>query len=176
MTDLDQKFVGTDQDRVIREQERFRLLLEINNTLVRKLDLRELLAQVSGCIRRVLQHDYSSLCLYDPLTKQLNVHAVNFPEGPGEIRQEPVFPVKDSPAGEAFSTGKALLVHRLDAQTFPSEITEMLIRDGIRSGCWLPLGGRESTLGTLNVCSLQECNGSQKSALSQLDPTTSRVN
>src|ERR1035438_4271498 len=127
MTNLDQKFVGTDQDRLIREQERFRLLLEINSTLVRKLNLRELLAQVSGCIRRVLQHDYSSFCLYDPLTKRLNVHAVDFPEGPGEIRQEPVFPVKDSPAGEAFSTGKALLVHRLDAQTFPSEITEMLI-------------------------------------------------
>jgi len=156
MTDLDQKFVGTDHDRVIREQERFRLLLEINNTLVRKLDLRELLAQVSGCIRRLLQHDYSSLCLYDPLTKQLNVHAVDFPERPSEIRQELVFPVKDSPAGEAFSTGEPLLVDRLDAQTFPSEITEMLIRDGIRSGCWLPLMGRESTLGTLNVCSLQE--------------------
>jgi formate hydrogenlyase transcriptional activator len=78
--------------------------------------------------------------------------------------------VKDSPAGEAFSTGKPLLVDRLDAQTFPSEITEMLIRDGIRSGCWLPLVGRESTLGTLNVCSLQESSftGADVDLLSQV--------
>ena len=136
--------------------EPFRLLLEINNTLVRNLDLRELLAQVSGCIRRALQHDYSSLCLYDPLENQFTIHAVDFPQGAGAIRQELTFPPEDSPAGKAFIGREPLLVKRLDAQTFPSKITEMLIQDGIRSGCWLPLVGRERTLGTLNVCSFQE--------------------
>jgi len=136
--------------------EPFRLLLEINNALVRNLDLRELLAQVSVCIRRAMQHDYSSLCLYDPVEKQFSIHAVDFPEGGGAIRRELTFPLENSPAGTAFSMGKALLVSRLDVQTFPSKITETLIQDGIRSGCWLPLVGRERTLGTLNVCSLQE--------------------
>ena len=151
----------TVEDRLANEHEHFRLLLEINNTLVRNIDLRDLLAQVSGCIRRVLQHDYSSLCLYDPLTTQLNVHAIDFPEGPGAIRQELSFPVADSPAGRAFSTRNPLLINRLNTQDFPSKITEMLIRDGIRSGCWLPLLGRERTLGTLNVCSLLESRFTQ---------------
>ena len=75
--------------------EPFRLLLEINNALVRNLDLRELLAQVSGCIRRALQHDYSSLCLYDPLENRFTIHAVDFPKGLGSIRQELTFPLED---------------------------------------------------------------------------------
>ena len=136
--------------------EPFRLLLEINNTLVRNLDLRELLAQVSGCIRRALQHDYSSLCLYDPAEKLLTIHAVDFPQGPGYIRQELTFPLEGSPAGRAFSTREPLLINLLDADAFPSEIAGRLIKDGIRSGCWLPLIGRERTLGTLNVCSFEE--------------------
>ena len=37
----------------------------------------------------------------------------------------------------------------------------MLIKGGIRSGCWLPLVGHERTLGTLNVCSLQESRFTQ---------------
>ncbi len=151
----------TYQDRLLKEHERFRLLLEINNALVRHLDLPELLAQVSGCIRGLLQHDYSSLCLYDPVQNQLSIHAVDFPEGRGVIRQEFIFPVEDSPAGRAFSTCKPLLVNHLDAQTFPSKVTEMLIKGGIRSGCWLPLVGHERTLGTLNVCSLQESRFTQ---------------
>jgi formate hydrogenlyase transcriptional activator len=52
-------------------------------------------------------------------------------------------------------------VNHLDAQTFPSKVTEMLIKGGIRSGCWLPLVGHERTLGTLNVCSLQESRFTQ---------------
>ncbi|MFZ0436709.1 MAG: sigma 54-interacting transcriptional regulator, partial [Candidatus Sulfotelmatobacter sp.] len=51
--------------------------------------------------------------------------------------------------------------NHLDAQTFPSKVTEMLIKGGIRSGCWLPLVGHERTLGTLNVCSLQESRFTQ---------------
>ena len=143
-------------DRQVQEHESFRLLLEINNALVRNLDLRDLLAQVSVCIRRVMQHDYSSLCLHNPLTNRFSIHAIDFPGGAGTIRQELNFPVEDSPAGKAFSTGKALLIDHLDVHAFPSEITEMLVKDGIRSGCWLPLVGRERTLGTLNVCSRQE--------------------
>jgi formate hydrogenlyase transcriptional activator len=139
-----------------RESEPFRLLLEINNTLVRNLELRELLAQVSGCIRRAMQHDYSSLCLYDDVEHQFTIHAVDFPEGPGIIHEELTFPVENSPAGKAFSTREPLLITCLDAKSFPSKITELLLQDGIRSGCWLPLVGRERTLGTLNVCSRQE--------------------
>ncbi len=153
---MDHESVKTSWDRQVQEHESFRLLLEINNALVRNLDLRDLLAQVSVCIRRVMQHDYSSLCLHDPVANRFSVQAIDFPGGGGTIREELTFPVEDSPAGKAFSTCKPLLIDHLGAHTFPSEITEMLIKDGIRSGCWLPLVGRERTLGTLNVCSRQE--------------------
>jgi formate hydrogenlyase transcriptional activator len=149
------------QEQLAQEHERLKLLLEINNTLVRKLDLRELLAQVSGCIRRVMRHDYSSLCLYDPAAQQFRLQAVDFPKGPGTLRQGVIFSVEDSPAGRAFNTGKALLVNRLDIRNFPSKATELLLEDGINSGCWLPLQGRERVLGTLNVGSFRESGFTQ---------------
>ena len=72
-----------------------------------------------------------------------------------------VFPLRILPPEEPFSLCKPLLIDHLDVHTFPSEITEMLIQDGIRSGCWLPLAGRERTLGTLNVCSRRESRFTQ---------------
>jgi formate hydrogenlyase transcriptional activator len=144
------------QEKLAKEHERLKLLLEINNTLVRKLDLQALLAQISGCVRPLMRHDYFSLCLYDPADGQLRLHAVDFPSGGGTLRQDVVFPLEDSPAGRAFKTGKALLVNRLDIRNFPSRATELLLKEGIKSGCWLPLQGRERVIGTLNVGSLKE--------------------
>lgn len=152
---------NTCQEQLSQEHERLKLLLEINNTLVRALDLQELLAQISGCIRRVMRLDYSSLCLYDPGSHRFRLHAVDFPRGPGAIRQDIVFPLEGSEAGRAFSTGKPLLVNRLDIGDFPSKATELLLKDGILSGCWLPLQGRERMLGTLNVGSVRESGFTQ---------------
>jgi formate hydrogenlyase transcriptional activator len=144
------------QDQLAQEHERLKLLLEVNNTLVRNLDLQGLLAQISACVRPLMRHDYFSLCLYDPAANQLRLHAVDFPQSGSALRQGLVFPLGDSPAGRTFKTGKALLVNRLDARNFPSGTTELLLKEGIKSGCWLPLQGRERVIGTLNVGSQKE--------------------
>jgi formate hydrogenlyase transcriptional activator len=150
------------QERLVQEHARLKLLLEINNTLVRNLNLQELLAQISGCIRCLIRQDYFSLCLYDPAAYQFRLHAVDFPKGHSALQPDFAFPLADSPAGRAFNSGKALLVNRLDIRTFPSRITELLLKDGIKSGCWLPLQGRERVLGTLNVGSLRESGFGQE--------------
>src|SRR5262249_9262013 len=54
------------QCKLARERDRSELLLEINNVLVSNLNLQELVAAVSGCIRRVIPHDLAGLALYDP--------------------------------------------------------------------------------------------------------------
>lgn len=149
------------QEQFTREHERLKLMLEINNALVRHLDFHELFSQISGFIRRVMRHDYSSLCIYEPLEHQFRLLAVDFPGGTGVLRQDAVFPLEDSPAGKAFTTGQPLFVDRLSLHDFPSRATELLLGDGIKSGCWLPLQGRERVLGTLNVGSFREAGFTQ---------------
>ena len=49
--------------QLTRERDRQRLLLEVNNAVVSHLDLDQLFPAVSACLRRVIQHDGSSLLL-----------------------------------------------------------------------------------------------------------------
>ncbi len=149
--------VRTYQEQLAKEHERLQLVHDITNTLVSRLDLKELFDQISKCIARIMPHDYCSLCLYDPATNQFRIRAVHFPKGDGEfLHDEVVFPPEDSPAGRVLITRNALLVNRLSINNFPAKVTNLLLDEGIKSGCWLPLIGRERFLGTLNICSFQE--------------------
>ena len=148
--------VRTYQEQLAKDHEQLRLVHEISNTLVSHLDAKELFAQIATCIGRVVQHDYSSLCLYEPEHKQFRIRAVSFPKGGQLLREEVVFPSQDSAPGRALSTHKPLLVNRLTLEAFPSTATELLLGEGIKSGCWLPLVGRKRFLGTLNVSSFRE--------------------
>ena len=46
-------------------RDRARVLLEINNAVVKHLDLGQVLKSVSDCLRREMKHDYAALALYD---------------------------------------------------------------------------------------------------------------
>src|SRR5260221_13999832 len=68
------------QQKLAQERDRSRMLLEINNTLVSNLNLRELLSAISGCVRRVMPHDVAGLALHDAQINKLRVTALEFPE------------------------------------------------------------------------------------------------
>ena len=144
------------QEQLAEEHERLRLMHDITNTLISHLDVKELFAQISKCIGRVMQHDYCVLCLYEPANGQFRVRALDFPKGGGLPREEIVFPSGDSPAGRVLATRNPLLINRLSITNFPSKATQLLLDYGVRSGCWLPLAGRKRFLGTLNVGSFQD--------------------
>jgi formate hydrogenlyase transcriptional activator len=143
------------QQQLAMERDRMRMLLEINNALVTHLELRDLLASISTAIGRAFRHDYCSLALYNAEQNRFEIRAVDLPNGRGLIREGTMFGF-GGPAGRAFATRKPLLVNRLDPETFPSEGTRLVVAEGMRSGCWLPLLSRDRVLGTLNVLSRRE--------------------
>lgn len=144
------------QDQLAGDHERLRLVHDITKTLVSHLDSKELFFQISKCIGRVVRHDYSSLCLHDPASNKFQLRAVDFPPARDLLRKAVVFAPEDSPEGRVLSTHNPLLINRLSIEHFPSQTTQSLLDAGIKSGCWLPLAGRNRFLGTLSVCSLQE--------------------
>jgi formate hydrogenlyase transcriptional activator len=143
------------QQQLAMERDRLRMLLEINNALVSHLELRDLFSSISAAIRRAFSHDYCSLALYNSEQNCFEIRAVDLPDGHGLIREGTMFGF-GGPSGRAFATRKPLLVNGLDEETFPSDVTRLLIAEGMRSGCWLPLVNRDRVLGTLNVLSRRE--------------------
>jgi formate hydrogenlyase transcriptional activator len=143
------------QQELARERDRLRLLLEVNNALVSTLDLRLLLSAISACLRRVMNHDYASLGLYEPAAQQVRLQALDFPQGKGLLREEMVFPIEGTPSGEVILTRKPLIVSGANLGRYQPSVSGLFIAEGLRSGCIVPLITANRTLGTLSLSSLR---------------------
>jgi formate hydrogenlyase transcriptional activator len=132
------------------------LLLEVNNTVVSALDLRELLNAVSASLRPLMPHDYASISLYDPETRRLQIHALDFPVSKGLIGEGLWVPIKDAAHGRALNSRQPVFMARNDVAQLDSDIARRFLAEGLRSMCILPLISRGRPLGTLAVASLHE--------------------
>jgi len=150
------------QQELARERDRLRVLLEVNNAVVSTLNLGELFTAIAACLRRVMHHEYTSLALYDPETKRMRVQALDFPQGRGIIGKEMSVALETSPAGCCFSSRKALLASRADLERYDSEIARLLLGEGVKSLCCVPLITRDRVLGALNVASLRDAAFTQE--------------
>ncbi len=89
------------------EKDRLKLLLDLNNSMVSKLELRELLRDISASVRRLMQCDAVGVNLPDPETGELKLFALDFPAAKGFLREEMVRPSGSLACASAFSTGRA---------------------------------------------------------------------
>jgi formate hydrogenlyase transcriptional activator len=144
------------QQQLARERDRLQVLLEITNTLVSELDIRDLFPSITACLRRAVPHEYASLALRVPGTDQLRVHALVF-DGPGAVLQEgATAALNETPAGEAVETRRPVVLDGDALARFSSPVVQRLTAAGLKSVCCLPLITRLQVLGTLNVGSTRE--------------------
>ena len=144
------------QQQLARERDRLQVLLEITNTLVSELDIRDLFPSITACVRRAVPHEYSSLALRVPGTDQLRVHALVF-DGPGGVLEEGASTaMSETPAGEAVETRRPVILDADALARVSSPIVQRLAKAGLKSICCLPLITRLHVLGTLNVGSTRE--------------------
>ncbi len=140
-----------------QERDRTLLLLDVTNALVTNLELCELFNAISASLRRIMRHEYAALILPDgDGADTLRLYAVDFPEGSGLVHPDLPFPMEGSLAGRAFSSGNPLLVSRQDVTHYPAEVARMLLAEGLKSICCLPLLNRGRTVGVLTVASRRE--------------------
>ena len=141
------------QQALVRERDRLRLVLEINNAVVSHLELRKLLKAISGCLGRVIPHDLAWFCLYDPATHQLQTHSLDFPNHQDFAEAGDPIPLEGTPEGLAFTTQQPVLIRNLSLTEFPAEIIKRGAAAGLKSGCAVPLILHGRALGTLSVVS-----------------------
>jgi len=152
--------------RDITEGKRIRedFLLEITNALLSKLDISEMLLAIAACVRRVKDFDYATLALYDAETKMFRIQQLD-PSADEDIPpNEIVLPIAGTPAGWAYASGKPLLFTGEPGERLPVELPPHLVWQSVKSGCWIPLRGREGVLGTLNIFSRRRGSFSNEDA------------
>jgi formate hydrogenlyase transcriptional activator len=133
------------------KNERLKLLLEVNNTLISNLELRDLLRAISASIRSVMQCDGVGVALLDSESQQLRAYALDFPQGKGQFREKMALPSdENSPAGRAFRTGEP--VSMLVRESTPD--SQIAQAEGVQSLCHIPLISRNRTLGLLSLARL----------------------
>jgi formate hydrogenlyase transcriptional activator len=151
------------QDELQRERDRLRLLLDVNNSVVSNLELRDLLRAVSASVRRVMQCDVVGVDLPDLEASELRIYALDFPDGKGLLREEMRVPIEGTPPGRAFQTGRPTFVSHADStQMSPEQCLSTIAGEGLKSGCFLPLVGRNGALGVLGLGRRQENGFSQE--------------
>ena len=150
LAQANEELQGTDA-KLRHEKDRLKLLLDLNNSIVSKLDLRDLLRDISASLRRLMQCDAVGVNLPDQETGELKLFALDFPGAKGFLREE-MPRTSGSLASKAFITGEPVtFIIGQDVATVEADFG----REGLQSACWLPLISRSRVLGVLGLSRLQ---------------------
>ncbi len=129
------------------DNERLKLLLDLNNAIVSNLEFRDVLRAISASVRRVMKCDAAAVALPDLNDQKLRIHAVDFPEGRGVIREEDNVPAAEGPTTRAFRDGEPVA---LDAKALALlDAGNLAVAEGVQALCDVPLVSRNRTLGVL---------------------------
>jgi formate hydrogenlyase transcriptional activator len=150
----------TIDDRLVRaqlenERTRLKLVLDLNNSVVSNLELRDVLQSISPSIRKVMRLDTVALILPERDSTQLRLYALDFPDGKGLIRQDTLSPAEGSVTGQVLRSGKVWVgdISELQRLGFNHEVVSS---EGIESICLLPLCRRNRVLGVLFLARLRK--------------------
>jgi formate hydrogenlyase transcriptional activator len=149
------------EEALRRERDRLRLLLEITSSVTSRLDLRQVVEALSTNLFRAMQCDVSALLLPDSQSGALRVSILHNPDARGPFREGSLVPMNSSVSGRVMRTAKSIRIDGFEQVRENPEIYgnpdgqhlyERVVEEGLRTGCYLPLAGRDRVLGVLMLC------------------------
>jgi formate hydrogenlyase transcriptional activator len=145
------------QECLQHQNDRLQLLLNLTNRITSNLDLRELLRAISANIREVMQCDAVGISLPDPASGNFRLYALDFPGGKGFVKEELIISTaKSDPNKRAFDTLKPVIVSMADADDLAREAYDIVVAEGIKGSCHIPLVNRGRALGLIVVARTTE--------------------
>jgi len=136
-----------------KEQERVQMLLEVNAALVSNRDVKQLFPALSGFIRNVVKQEFASIRLYDEGTQSLRLHVQDFPATNRCPADDSASPLRGTAAGVSFLEREARVFSREQLAEFHHPCSDLLLQQGVKSGCCLPLITAKGPLGVLELSS-----------------------
>jgi formate hydrogenlyase transcriptional activator len=143
---------------VVRERDRTKLLLEVNNAVASHLDLSQLLKSISATLRGIMHYDSTFLMLCQASGKEMLLRGQDVGTF-GEIafKEGMLIPMEGTPEEQAITTRQPVLMKSAhDFKRFPSPSVQYAIKHGLQSGCILPLIVHGRALGALGMVSLKK--------------------
>jgi len=144
-----------------RERDRLRLLLEITNGVTSRLDLRQVVEALSTNLFRAMQCDVSALLLPDSESGALRVTILHNSGARGPFREGSLVAMNGSISGHVLRKAKSVRIDSFEQVRDDPEIYgnpdgqllyERVIEEGLKTGCYLPLIGRNRVVGVLMLC------------------------
>jgi formate hydrogenlyase transcriptional activator len=149
------------EEKLLHERDRLRLLLEITSSVTSRLDLRQVVEALSTNLFSIMRCDVSALLLPDSETGELRVTTLYNPDARGPFREGSLVPMNSSISGQVLRKGKSVRIDNFEQVRKDPEIYgnpdgqlvyERVIEEGLSVGCYLPLVGRDRVLGVLMLC------------------------
>src|ERR1700723_1350506 len=137
-------------------QDRLKLILDLTNQVVAKLNFQDLLRTISASVRRVMRCDAAAIMLPEPDGVHLRVHALDFPDRKGFFTEDILIPIEDSMPAETFRSGKPWIVNRLGPAEVSPEMYAKAAGEGMNSFCDVALISLDRSLGVLALASREE--------------------
>jgi formate hydrogenlyase transcriptional activator len=132
------------------ERTKLKLVLDLNNSVVSNLELKEVLQAISPGMRKAMRLDGVALILPDGEGSSLQLYALDFPEGGSPTRQDLPPSLNGSICGRVFRTAKPWSGHigQLQKASLDYKIASTA---GVETLCMLPLIRGNRTLGVLSL-------------------------
>jgi formate hydrogenlyase transcriptional activator len=134
-----------------KERDRLKLLLEINNHIVSKLEVNELFHAVAQSLRKYLGNDLSSFWLFNKQSSCLERKFLDFPTGRG-ILEKVTVAVPTQRETEWWRLSKPMFYSPEGSDT-PPALREAARAESLLSAVAVPLVGADGPLGLFNVAS-----------------------
>jgi formate hydrogenlyase transcriptional activator len=131
--------------------DRLALLLELTNSLVSNLELRDVLKTVMRSAARVMRSDSAVVALPDADGRHLRAYALDCPGSREVLEGDELVYGESTISAHVFRTGKPWVGRAADALESGFELNPKWFDPGFTVGCILPLLSRDRILGTLGL-------------------------
>ncbi|HEY4783494.1 MAG TPA: sigma 54-interacting transcriptional regulator [Chthoniobacterales bacterium] len=146
---------GLNLRRAQHQNDQLQLLLNLTNRITSNLELRDLLRAVAANIREVIHAEGVTVSLQDAASEKFRVFAIDFPHGKGVLKEELL--VRPSTAvKKALETLRPVVSHTCDGHE------DIVVAEGLRAYCAIPLVNRGRALGILSILRTTEVPFSQE--------------
>src|SRR6266403_177758 len=146
---------GLNLRRAQHQNDQLQLLLNLTNRITSNLELRDLLRAVAANIREVIHAEGVTVSLQDAASEKFRVFAIDFPHGKGVLKEEVL--VRPSTAvKKALETLRPVVSHTCDGHE------DIVVAEGLRAYCAIPLVNRGRALGILSILRTTEAPFSQE--------------
>ena len=138
------------QRQVAKERDRLKLLLDINNYIVSKLDINDLFRSASASIRNYFHIDFTGFWLIDKESNQLECVVLDFPSGKGFVTAGERSDIRSLDYSK-LSARTPELLSREEIERLPAPFIENMKSESIISLAVAPLVTATGPLGALTL-------------------------